>query len=224
MGGVLQGCRSSASTSTVDTGAGLEGKPRPVTTSTKDRRMQREGAERPTMRLRASERQLSVLQARRAVGRARPSIEQAQARRQGSQTGSTASLVRSRPGNEAGRPRGLRRRRAPKAFIRDTACRRTSTASGRDRKGVQAMVENALTQGDDEGERFSELEQNLRALRTIRDTATSNAERINAIKELGRLTGTPDDMSAGPGGMTRAELLAELERCRVLTASMTAQK
>lgn len=67
---------------------------------------------------------------------------------------------------------------------------------------------------------LSDTEIALSILRRIRDAESSSAaEKVNAIKEIGRITGAVDDASAGPGGMSRAELQAELERVRALLAA-----
>jgi len=69
--------------------------------------------------------------------------------------------------------------------------------------------------------RLSDLEQGLAILRRVRDggEASSTAEKMNAIKEIARLTGQEVD-GAGPGGMSRSELQSELIRVR---AQITAQ-
>lgn len=82
-----------------------------------------------------------------------------------------------------------------------------------------------MTASDVESERFSDLELSIRALRSIRDNPDAKpGERVSAINALAKLTGQDSDAGQGPGGMTRAELVAEIGRLQALTAQMTAQR
>ena len=87
-----------------------------------------------------------------------------------------------------------------------------------------------IVASDDENDRFfkhldlSDTETALVLLRQIRDDQTaSKAERMNAINGIARLTSGGPDAASGPGGMTRAEIHAELDRLKLLTAQQTAR-
>jgi hypothetical protein len=70
-----------------------------------------------------------------------------------------------------------------------------------------------------ETDQFSSRDRSIAYLQSVRDgdkETYSTAEKLNAIKQLETMRAEDVGSSIGPGSLTRAELQAEIARCRAM--------
>lgn len=70
-----------------------------------------------------------------------------------------------------------------------------------------------------ETDQFTSRDRSIAFLQLVRDDTNdtySTAEKLNAIKQLEQMRAEDVGSSIGPGSLTRAELQAEIARCRAM--------